>query len=359
MFEAFVNESLCSGACKNNNMKAPLVSVVIPTKNRCTLLEQTLRLLGEQTYLNWEAVVVDDRSVDGTESMVGVIELTDKRVRFIRRENGRAGAPSCRNIGISLARGEYIIFLDSDDALTPNCLERRVSLMEQNPRIDFAVFYTSLFHVHPGDSNILWNTFDTENDLDRFLLPDSPWHTSGPIWRKASLIRSHLSWDIRARSWQDWEFHIRALTAGLNYMKVPESDSFYRVSGCPRAISQSSATSLSLINRAHLFLRMAAHLRVQNALTPRRRRTLAHLFLQEMDSSVLGRKRVFKILCMARRANVLSAFELFALLACKAVLWIAQRIYSQCEQFLFPESRLLQLRQHKKATASFIPKRDD
>jgi hypothetical protein len=111
------------------------------------------------------------------------------------------------------------VFLDSDDALAPTCLQRRVEVMESNPNVDFAVFPTWVFHAIPGDSRLFWNQFTSENDLDRFLRFDSPWHTSGPIWKKMSL-RQKGPWDDRALCPQDWEFHIRAIAAGLSYIKL-------------------------------------------------------------------------------------------------------------------------------------------
>src|SRR5208283_4295434 len=95
------------------------------------------------------------------------------------------------------------------------------------PEVDFAAFPTRIFRAKPGDTRLFWNQFTSENDLDRFLRFDSPWHTSGPIWKKTSL-RQKGPWDDGAFCAQDWEFHIRAIAAGLSYIKVPEPDSFWR-----------------------------------------------------------------------------------------------------------------------------------
>lgn len=244
------------------------------------MLEETLRSVQEQTYLNWEAIVVDDGSSDGTAHLVETLAAADPRVRYVRRERQPAGAPTCRNIGLSLARGEYVMFLDSDDLLAPSCLERRFAVLQQNPAVDFAVFPTRVFNRVPGDSPYLWNVFSDEDELERFFRYDPPWQTVGPIWRKKSLERVGF-WDERARSWQDWEFHVRALAEGLSYIKVIEPDSFYRDSQ-PGTISHASKQRLYKLNRSRVLPEVLASvlvkLRQRAALTSRRRRLIAALF---------------------------------------------------------------------------------
>ena len=214
---------------------APLVSVVIPTKNRRELLRETIDSVVSQTYANWEAIVVDDGSNDRTGEMIQSIAATDQRVRFVRRERNPPGAATCRNLGVSAASGEYVVFLDSDDLLAPPCLERRVKVMEQKPKADFAVFLTRIFHATPGDGPYLWNNFTTEDDLDRFLRRDVPWPTCGPLWRKTSLARIGL-WDERALCAQDWEFHIRAIAARIKLSQ--NSRGGFILPGCKAGFNQ-------------------------------------------------------------------------------------------------------------------------
>ena len=205
------------------------VSVVVPIKGRPQLFELTAQSLVEQTYPHWEAVVVDDGSSADEFRRIAEIARSDARMKLMKNPGPRRGASACRNAGLAASRGEYVVFLDGDDALAPTCLQRRVEVMRSNPKVDFAVFPTSVFRVTPGDTGLFWNQFTPENDLDRFLRFDVPWHTSGPIWRKTSL-RQKGPWDDRVLSAQDWEFYIRAVAAGLNYIKVSEPDSFWRVS---------------------------------------------------------------------------------------------------------------------------------
>src|SRR5579885_2097317 len=111
----------CSSSCVE-----PLVSVIIPVKNRAELITEALESLTKQTHRNWEAIVVDDHSTDGTFGKLETWARLDSRIKVYVRRGRRGGAPVCRNQGFAVAQGLYVIFLDSDDLLQPWCLQQRV-----------------------------------------------------------------------------------------------------------------------------------------------------------------------------------------------------------------------------------------
>jgi glycosyltransferase involved in cell wall biosynthesis len=104
----------------------PTVSVCIPTYNRRNYLEETLQSVFAQTYKGYEIVIVDDGSTDGTEEM---IKQLGHNARYHWQEN--AGDAVARNKLIELAIGKYIAFLDSDDLLVPDAIERMVAVMQR------------------------------------------------------------------------------------------------------------------------------------------------------------------------------------------------------------------------------------
>src|SRR5262245_1576851 len=108
------------------------VSVVTPTKNRVKLLFEAINSVVKQTFANWEHIIIDDGSDDGTAKEVAARAEVDPRIRYVRRAGEWAGANVCRNIGLKESRSELIVFLDSDDALRPHCLQRRVEVMQRN-----------------------------------------------------------------------------------------------------------------------------------------------------------------------------------------------------------------------------------
>jgi len=106
----------------------PLVSVIIPTYNRCKLVLQAIQSVQNQTVEDLEVLVVDDGSTDDTQKRIAAI--TDNRIRYLR--NPRKGISSARNFGIENSKGKYISFLDSDDLWLPEKLEEQLEILNQD-----------------------------------------------------------------------------------------------------------------------------------------------------------------------------------------------------------------------------------
>jgi len=119
----------------------PKVSVCIPTYNRKDYLKETLDSILAQTYKDYEIVIVDDGSTDGTEQMV---KQLDWPVTYYWQQN--SGDAAARNKLIELARGQYISFIDSDDLLLPDAIERMVKVMEDQSAD--AIVYGSYFRIN-------------------------------------------------------------------------------------------------------------------------------------------------------------------------------------------------------------------
>lgn len=106
-------------------MTQPLISVIIPTYNRSSLIARAVQCVLAQTYGRIETIVVDDGSTDDTEA---VLKAFGSSIRYVRQEN--AGPGAARNRGIVLAHGELVAFLDSDDSWAPAKIERQVRLID-------------------------------------------------------------------------------------------------------------------------------------------------------------------------------------------------------------------------------------
>jgi glycosyltransferase involved in cell wall biosynthesis len=200
------------------NPARPYISVIIPNYNRGELLHETLGSLVRQDYDNWEAIVVDDGSTDDSAEVAGRFSEKDPRFSFYRRDRSPQGAPVCRNTGISLAKGNFLLFLDSDDLLAPGALLRVAGVILNEPNHDFWVFAMLMFRGDPGNASTLWNIDNGQPDLHRFLVLDAPWQTSGPVWRKEAVTRIGGFTEGLA-CWQDVDFHLKALIGGLKGKK--------------------------------------------------------------------------------------------------------------------------------------------
>ena len=134
-------------------MPQSFVSIIIPTYNRIAKLRRTLASVLQQTHSNWEAIVIDDGSTDGTEEFFRT-SILDGRFRYIRQANG--GVAAARNTGLAAARGDYIAFLDSDDLWRPWKLEVQVLAFQQNP--DVGMIWTDMEAIDSNDQ-ILRTTY--------------------------------------------------------------------------------------------------------------------------------------------------------------------------------------------------------
>jgi glycosyltransferase involved in cell wall biosynthesis len=112
----------------------PLVSVVLCTYNRRDLIARAITSVLGQTYSNWQLVIIDDGSVDGTGAEIIRGWQGESRILYAWHDN--RGLALSRNSGIGLSRGEYVTFIDSDDEYSSTHLERRVAYLESHPRID-------------------------------------------------------------------------------------------------------------------------------------------------------------------------------------------------------------------------------
>lgn len=315
----------------------PLVSVIIPTKDRRILLGEALESLAVQSFPEWEALVVDDGSTDGTREFVSGLSQKDSRILYLSRTGNTPGAPACRNQGLALARGEYVIFLDSDDLLAPDCLRARVEVMRRGAW-DFAVFLTQVFVRRPQDDPRLWNRFTTQDDLDRFLAMDMPWHTSGPIWKRGALARMG-PWDETCLSGQDWEFHVRALASDLLHTKVSVVDSFWRESR-HGTISRNWGSTPHLLNRTDLMIRTGLFLRGKGLLTPGRRRRIAAACHRNALELCPDNRLAVRMWFSAWRHGVITIMEFFTLIVTECLFRASRKLRTSALAMLLPESKI-------------------
>jgi glycosyltransferase involved in cell wall biosynthesis len=197
-------------------MGQPLVSIIIPHYNRAELLAETLASVEAQDYPSWEVIVVDDGSDPAQWAVVN--GYANSRVRILQRTDGLKGPSRCRNLGAAAARGEFLVFLDSDDLLAPWCLAQRVQAAATDAAADLWVFQVLLFRERPGDMDVCWNGLEGDDDLERFLRSDPPWHTSSPLWRREAFERVG-GFNERVLYGDDAELHTRALLKGVNVHK--------------------------------------------------------------------------------------------------------------------------------------------
>ncbi len=113
-------------------MYLPAVSVIMPTYNRLATIRRAIDSVLGQGFADWELIIVDDGSTDGTDT---ALQYDDERIRVVR--TGNHGAAAARNTGVSLSRGRYITFLDSDDEWLPHFLAIGCGFLDRHPSESF------------------------------------------------------------------------------------------------------------------------------------------------------------------------------------------------------------------------------
>ena len=127
---------------------AELVSIIMPSYNTAAYIAKSIQSVINQTYTEWELIIVDDCSVDNTYEIVKA--FCDSRIRYFENENNRGAAVS-RNKALREAKGKWIAFLDSDDMWLPEKLERQIEFMEVN---DYHFSYTNYSEINiDGEKN--------------------------------------------------------------------------------------------------------------------------------------------------------------------------------------------------------------
>ncbi|MEC5397502.1 glycosyltransferase family 2 protein [Uliginosibacterium sp. H1] len=225
----------------------PSVSVVIPSYNRGHCVRESIDSVLQQSFQDFEIIVVDDASKDDTAQQVAAI--TDPRVRYIRHETNKGGA-AARNTGIQASTAEYIAFLDSDDNWTPDKLAKQVAMLDaKGPAYGFN--YTWFIGRNPEGREV-WRRNDT---VDGLAVPELLRHNcvgtfSSVLARRSALLQVG-GLDDKMRSCQDWDLFVR-LNAATAVCCVPEYLVYYLQDGGDKHRISANPTSIILGHRRML-----------------------------------------------------------------------------------------------------------
>lgn len=186
-----------------------LISVVIPTRNRCDRLAAAIASARAQTWPNLEIVVVDDASSDATPAYLQRLAAEDQAVRVVRNETPLGGG-GARNAGISVARGKYVAFLDDDDEWLPDKLTRQHALLASDPGA--AAVSCSFLIVAPGGPDIV-TTLNAPSD-DQSLLWSNHLGGASMCLAPRSTLLAFDGFDPKLRSGQDWDLWLKLADLG-------------------------------------------------------------------------------------------------------------------------------------------------
>jgi glycosyltransferase involved in cell wall biosynthesis len=183
----------------------PKVSVILPTYNRAHLIGRAIESVLNQTYRDFELLIIDDGSIDDTEKVVK--SFTDKRISFIKHERNK-GAAAARNTGIHLARGEFIAFQDSDDEWLPEKLERQINKFGE-VSADVGVVYCGYVAVSQQTNREIFRSIPMERGkIYPRILQGCITGTFTPLIKRVCFDKAGF-FDEILPTCQDWDMWIR------------------------------------------------------------------------------------------------------------------------------------------------------
>ncbi|SDH87024.1 MULTISPECIES: glycosyltransferase family 2 protein [Winogradskyella] len=207
--------------------KQPLVSIIIPTFNRAHIIGETLDSIIEQTYQNWECIVVDDGSTDHTDQLLANYCQQDSRIQYHHRPKDRPkGGNTCRNYGFELSKGEYVNWFDSDDLYLPDAIKTISAAFETDT--DVVISPMARFD---GDTKqyLGMNTIEKDPLIPAYLVGEVAFYTDGPTWKRSFLVQQELLFDEDLPIIQDWDFNLRMLYQNPNIVFLKKAQINYRV----------------------------------------------------------------------------------------------------------------------------------
>lgn len=197
-----------------------MVSIIVPAYNCIKSLEYCARSIQQQTYTDFELILVDDGSIDGSGKLCDKFAAADSRIKVKHKPNG--GVSSARNVGIDAATGEHITFCDSDDYLESDYLENLVQAAESNPDCGhiWCCFQTVTGYQkenaapnYISEESVLYYTLKDYMTLHEMWLDTGPWNKlyTAKIVKESDL---HFSEDLSLG--EDWLFNLAYIDASAN-----------------------------------------------------------------------------------------------------------------------------------------------
>lgn len=206
-------------------MQNPLISIIVPCYNQAQYMDECLQSVLDQTYMNWECIIVNDGSPDKTEEVAEKWLDKDSRFRYLVKENG--GLSSARNFGLERSTGSWIQFLDCDDFIHSEKFSKSIALIDENRNLilgNFEMIAEGM--VTPPFCDITKYPITLENLILQWDVDfNIPIHC--PIFKKESIGNIRFNEQLKAK--EDWLFWIEFFKQKeISYHIINEPLAFYR-----------------------------------------------------------------------------------------------------------------------------------
>lgn len=225
-----------------------LVSIIIPCYNAEKYIEETIVSVINQTYSNWELIIVNDGSTDNSFAIVKEFAEKDKRISFIEKSN--SGVSDSRNKGLEKSKGDFIAFLDADDSWKPEYLEKQITNLQAN---QYTISYTACQLINQNGEKLNQQIRGENNpQLDDFLIQKANYNTnpSGIVYKK-ECFEKVKGFDVNLSNNADQDILIQMLAKGNSIGYIDELLWDYRMhdNNMSKNISVLEKDTLYLFNK--------------------------------------------------------------------------------------------------------------
>ncbi len=196
-------------------MQSHLVSIIIPTYNRSHLIGETLDSILAQSYKNWNCIIIDDGSEDYTTELLEFYIQKDNRFSFYKRtKEYLSGGNGARNYGLKLAKGDYIIFFDSDDLMTEDHIEVKLNAIISH-KVDYVITRTKFLNSTDKSMDRYYK-FDQYNITPHnYIIQRINWLTLDVIVKKE--LAKSISFNENLRTGQEYNYYCKLVVSSQNY----------------------------------------------------------------------------------------------------------------------------------------------
>lgn len=191
-----------------------LISIILPTYNGAKWIEKSIQSVIDQSYTNWELLVIDDGSTDDTSDIVSSMFVKDSRIRYIRNEVN-LGIQKTLNKGIRESKGEYIARIDDDDLWSDtDKLKKQIEFLEQNP--DHVLIGTGVIIVNEnGDELFKYLLPETDQEINSKLLGKNCFVHSSVMFKKSTVVECGFYGEgIDTRHFEDYDLWLQLGVVG-------------------------------------------------------------------------------------------------------------------------------------------------
>ena len=224
----------------------PKIAVIIPAYNQSQYLGQAIQSVLEQTFKDWEAIVVDDGSSDETRSVA--LSYPDARLHYVYQEN--RGLSAARNTGIRNTTAPYLSFLDSDDTVPTGKLAILLENLEAKPAVGLVAGQAIPIDEHGKQVGKIMDT-PIPQDSEQLLL-GNPLHVGSVLLRRSWQEKAGF-FDESLRSYEDWDMWLRlgCLGCGMDYVNQPVSLYRFHTAQMTRIGGQMTTATFAVLDKLY------------------------------------------------------------------------------------------------------------